>query len=115
MGMSTIRQFSEQIGVLVKTLQQWDREGNLIPLRTPSNRRQFAEIVRQLGYKAQQVVRIPPFYPSSKTCNGCGYLNRELTLADRTWTCPSCGAILDRDRHAAQNIRDEGMRLVGVG
>ncbi len=74
----------------------------------------FAEIVRQLGYKAQQVVGIPPFYPSSKTCNGCGYLNRELTLADRTWTCPSCGAILDRDRNAAQNIRDEGMRLVGV-
>jgi putative transposase len=74
----------------------------------------FAEIVRQLGYKAQQVIRIPPFYPSSKTCNGCGYLNRELTLADRTWTCPSCGAILDRDRNAAQNIRDEGMRFVGA-
>jgi putative transposase len=74
----------------------------------------FAEIVRQLGYKAQQVVRIAPFYPSSKRCNGCGYLNRNLTLADRTWTCPSCGTALDRDVNAARNIRDEGMRLVGV-
>jgi putative transposase len=74
----------------------------------------FAEIVRQLGYKAQQVVRIAPFYPSSKTCNGCGHVHRDLTLADRTWVCPGCGATLDRDLNAAQNIRDEGMRLVGA-
>jgi putative transposase len=74
----------------------------------------FAEIVRQLGYKAQQVVRVDPFYPSSKTCNGCGNVHRELTLADRTWTCPSCGTVLDRDVNAARNIRDEGIRLVGA-
>jgi putative transposase len=74
----------------------------------------FAEIVRQLGYKAQQVIRIDPFYPSSKRCNGCGHVNRDLTVADRIWTCPVCGAVLDRDVNAARNIRDEGMRLVGA-
>lgn len=74
----------------------------------------FSEIARQLSYKAVQVVQIDPFYPSSKRCNGCGAINRDLTLADRTWACPSCGAVLDRDVNAAQNIRDEGIRLVSA-
>jgi predicted site-specific integrase-resolvase len=56
MGMYTIRQFSERIGVSVKTLQRWDREGKLIPLRTPSNRRQYTdEHIRQaLGLRGIQ-------------------------------------------------------------
>ncbi len=74
----------------------------------------FSEMVRQLGYKAQQVVRVDLFYPSSKTCNACGYINRGLTLAERSWTCPECGTVLDRDVNAARNIRDEGLRLVSA-
>lgn len=74
----------------------------------------FSEIVQQFGYKAQQVVRVDPFYPSSKTCNRCGHINRDLILADRVWTCPACGAMLDRDLNAARNIRDEVIRLVGA-
>ena len=74
----------------------------------------FSEIVRQLEYKAVQVVRLDPFYPSSKTCNACGAVNPDLTLADRVWACPACGTILDRDINAARNIRDEGMRLAGA-
>ncbi|NJP05864.1 MAG: IS200/IS605 family element transposase accessory protein TnpB, partial [Chloroflexaceae bacterium] len=74
----------------------------------------FSEIVRQLAYKAVQVVRLNPFYPSSKTCNECGHINSDLTLADRVWACPACGVVLDRDRNAARNIRDEGMRLAGA-
>jgi putative transposase len=74
----------------------------------------FSEIVRQLGYKAMQVVQIDPFYPSSKTCNGCGHIHRDLTLTNRVWTCPACDTVWDRDLNAARNIRDEGMRLVGA-
>jgi putative transposase len=74
----------------------------------------FSEMVRQLGYKAQQVVRVAPFYPSSKTCHTCGAVNHDLTLADRVWACPACGIILDRDVNAARNIRDEGIRLAGA-
>lgn len=74
----------------------------------------FSEITRQLGYKAHQVVLLDRFYPSSKTCNACGVVNQSLTLAERTWTCAGCGAVLDRDVNAARNIRDEGLRLVGA-
>lgn len=78
----------------------------------------FAELRRQLDYKApaagSQVVAVGRFYPSSRTCHSCGYVNPELTLATREWTCPACDAVLDRDLNAAQNIRDEAVRLAGA-
>lgn len=46
------------------------------------------------------------WYPSSKTCNNCGYIKRDLKLSERTYSCPVCGQIIDRDYQAALNIRD---------
>ena len=53
------------------------------------------------------------FYPSSKTCHSCGYVNKQLCLSDREWQCPNCGAIVERDYNAALNILDEGIRIIG--
>ena len=53
------------------------------------------------------------FYPSSKTCHKCGYVNNELALKDREWICPKCGEYLDRDLNAAINILLEGERIIG--
>lgn len=76
----------------------------------------FAEIARQLEYKCRWYgrgfVKVPRFYPSSKTCNHCGHVNHALTLKDREWVCPNCGAEIDRDLNAAMNIHDEGMRIL---
>lgn len=78
----------------------------------------FGEIRRQIGYKAEwngvAVQTVDRFYPSSKTCANCSYINQDLTQADRKWTCPACGAELDRDFNAAQNIRDEALRLAAL-
>jgi putative transposase len=67
-----------------------------------------------LFYKAEwnnkEVVHIDRFFPSSKTCQHCGYINHNLTLKDRTWKCPECGEVLDRDVNAAINIFNEGCR-----
>lgn len=30
-------------------------------------------------------------------CSNCGWINQDLTLKDRKWTCPSCGEKYDRD------------------
>ena len=46
----------------------------------------------------------PRFYPSSKLCSHCGYKNVELKLKDRSWECPDCHAIHDRDENAAINL-----------
>lgn len=70
----------------------------------------WSEFVRQLRYKAdnegKHIVFIGRFEPSSKTCSKCGYINSELTLSDRKWTCTHCGEVHDRDVNAAVNIRD---------
>ena len=52
------------------------------------------------------LVKADKWFPSSKTCNHCGAVNRELKLSDREWVCPECGCIIDRDRNAALNLRD---------
>ena len=61
----------------------------------------------------KQVVFVDRFYPSSKTCNKCGYIKRNLTLSDREWTCSICGEHHDRDVNAALNILSEGERTIG--
>jgi len=72
-----------------------------------------------LKYKAEwrgkRIVQIGTFEPSSKTCCECGFINKDLTLADRQWTCPSCGTVLDRDICAAKNILSFGIRNSGTG
>ena len=58
------------------------------------------------------VVKSNRFYPSSKTCNHCGYTNSNLTLKDRKWVCPNCGSEIIRDQNAAQNLRDNAINLL---
>ena len=76
----------------------------------------FYEFKRILEYKAnwygRKLIFVDRFYPSSKTCNHCGYVNKKLKLSDRQWVCPDCGEIIERDYNAALNIRDEGVRLI---
>ena len=71
-----------------------------------------AEFVNKLEYVAGKygvtVHKIDRFFPSSKTCT-CGHINKELTLRDRLWTCPECGARHNRDELAASNILRQGI------
>lgn len=70
----------------------------------------FFEFRRQLEYKAvlrgNEIVLANRFYPSSKTCHVCGYINDELTLENRKWCCPQCETELDRDLNAAINLKN---------
>ena len=58
------------------------------------------------------IVKSNRFYPSSKTCNHCGYVNQNLTLKDRKWICPSCGSEIIRDANAGKNLRDNAINLL---
>ncbi len=68
----------------------------------------------QLEYKAEwygrNLVMVDTFYPSSKTCSGCGNVKEELKLSERTYTCQECGLSMDRDLNAAINIRNVGIK-----
>jgi putative transposase len=68
----------------------------------------FGEFVRQLDYKAAQagitIQVADQWYPSSKRCSVCGWVKPTLTLAERSYVCESCDAIIDRDLNAARNL-----------
>jgi putative transposase len=70
----------------------------------------FGAARRMLGYKSGwhggQLVLADRFYPSSKTCSGCGVVKAKLPLHARVFTCESCGLVLDRDVNAARNLLD---------
>ena len=77
----------------------------------------WGEFRRQLQYKAdwygKKVVAIDRFYPSSQLCSCCGtQWTGTKDLSVRDWVCPVCGARHDRDVNAAQNILNEGLRLL---
>jgi putative transposase len=68
----------------------------------------MAKLRYQLAYKATwygcRLLVADRFYPSSKTCSGCGWVKAKLTLAERTFTCEACGLVVDRDLNAARNL-----------
>lgn len=77
----------------------------------------WSEFIRQLEYKSswcgKTFLKADRFFPSSKMCNNCGYINHDLELKDRIWICPNCGSELDRDLNASYNLRQLGVeRLV---
>ena len=45
------------------------------------------------------------WFPSSKICNCCGNVKKDLRLSDRTYIC-DCGYVADRDYNASLNLRD---------
>ena len=79
----------------------------------------WSEFVKQLEYKAEwygrTLVKIDKWYPSSKRCFDCGHILDSLTLDVRSWTCPECGVVHDRDINAAQNILAAGLAVTACG
>ena len=71
----------------------------------------MGELARQLEYKAgwvgAEVVHADRWYPSSKTCSGCGHI-QDMPLSVRVYGCPACGMVLDRDLNAARNLAKYG-------
>lgn len=76
----------------------------------------FSSFCNMVDYKAKwygrTYIKVSSFYPSSKLCNCCGYKNTTLTLKDREWECPKCHNLLDRDKNAALNILEEGLKIL---
>ncbi len=76
----------------------------------------FGEIRRQLEYKCDwyggRVVTVNRFFPSSRLCGHCQAKYDGLELSERTWVCPTCGMLNERDPNAARNIEQEVLQLL---
>ena len=68
----------------------------------------FGQARRMLGYKTTwnggTLIPADRWFPSSKTCSGCGAVKAKLALSERTYVCTECGLVLDRDVNAAANL-----------
>jgi putative transposase len=65
---------------------------------------QFATLLRvKAEWATRAFIAVNPAY-TSQDCSGCGDRKTDLTLADRTYQCLSCGLVIDRDLNAARNI-----------
>lgn len=72
----------------------------------------WSMFITMFEYKCDKVIKIDKWFASSQTCSECGYKNSETKkLSVRTWACPKCGVIHDRDVNAAKNIEREGLSL----
>jgi putative transposase len=79
----------------------------------------FGEIRRQLTYKTTwhggTLLVADRWYPSSKTCSGCGVVKTKLRLSERVFACTECGLVLDRDENAASNLASLVKHVVVAG
>ncbi len=68
----------------------------------------MGELSRQILYKAKwhgvEVRVADRYFPSSKTCSGCGEVKSNLSLSERVYSCDLCGLAIDRDLNAAINL-----------
>ncbi len=79
----------------------------------------WSTFVNMLAYKAARTgrtfVKIGRFEPTSQVCSACGVKDGPKPLSIRTWTCPECGTVLDRDLNAAINIKTAGQAVSARG
>lgn len=92
-------------------LQAMGRTLNLAKATQDNGFGQFRTYLQyKMADRGKRVITIDKWYPSSKTCRFCGYINPNLKLGESTWICSCCGAHISRDLNAAINIRNEGLR-----
>ena len=78
----------------------------------------WGELVRQLQYKAdwygRTLVSIVKWYPSANGATVVATHWKDLIFL-RSWCCPECNAVHDRDTNAAVNIKAAGLAVLAGG
>ena len=72
----------------------------------------FKEFLLYKAVESQHctIVIVDTYFPSSHLCSATGEkLDRKLKLSERSWLCPHCGQVHDRDINAAINIKNEAI------
>ena len=74
----------------------------------------YGMFINMLEYKLDErgkhLVKVNKWYASSQICSSCGRQHK-ISLGTRTYRC-ECGMIMDRDKNAAINIKNEGVRVL---
>ncbi len=69
----------------------------------------FGMFRRCLQYKLERqgkaLLLTDRYFPSTRLCSACGTVQEAVGCKRRSWTCPACGAVHQREVNAAQNIK----------
>jgi len=90
-----------------ENLQSWKSSGHGKKIQFSAIR----GIISALQRKAVTPIVVNKYYPSTQICSKCGN-KQKLDQTIRTYICPDCGLVIDRDTNAAINIEKEGNNLV---
>lgn len=75
----------------------------------------LGDVFSKLEYKAnirgKGFQKVDRYFASSKICTHCSEKYTGLTILDRKWVCPNCGAEIKRDPNAAKNIAKKGLEM----
>ena len=78
----------------------------------------YGTFLNYLSYKLKwlnkKLIKVDRYFPSSQLCSACNYRKSDLTLNQRSWTCPECKTKHNRDINAAVNIKREGIRIIAL-
>ena len=87
-----------------------------LSLGKSTNDNGFGMFRSQLEYKladqGKPFIKIGKWFPSTKTCHVCGFVNSEIVLGVQEWDCPHCRTHHLRDHNAAINIKEKGLRIL---
>ena len=64
-------------------------------------------LINKFKNLGKKVYLVPKTYPSTQTCNSCGYVktgSEKMKLGEKVYKCPSCNKTHDRDQNAAMNL-----------
>ena len=69
----------------------------------------------KLARRGKKLIKVDKSFPSSQLCSVCGKQNTLINDDSiRKWDCPVCGTHHSRDVNAAINIKNEGLRMLGI-
>jgi putative transposase len=96
--------FAEDLSVKKMSESEWTR------LNKSIRNAKLAQFISFLSYKVNNLILVNP-RNTSKICNSCGFLHKNLELKDRIINC-ECGIVYDRDENAAKNVYCLGQAIV---
>ena len=70
----------------------------------------FRECLRyKLARQGKPLILVDRYGPTTRSCSACGAVQDSVSYKRRTWVCPRCGAVHDREVNAAKNIKAQGL------
>lgn len=70
----------------------------------------FRECLRyKLARQGKPLILVDRYGPTTRSCSACGSVQDAVSYRRRTWVCPRCGAVHDREVNAAKNIKAQGL------